>query len=105
MRTLTSSYLDEDELEGQDETWYCVRYDPRMCETCGFRQNIVHITIGETFIITFDAKDDEVMLVICADLQSEGWNPRIVEYHPDFGTSISIYDFSKILGKEYKQDG
>lgn len=66
----------------------------------------VHILvphINEPCIVIFDQKDDDVLLKTAILYSKNGMNPRIVDYVPDLGMSITVYDLSKMLGTEYEQ--
>jgi hypothetical protein len=70
-------------------------------------QRFLHLTLPnkEVPIIIFDQKDDDILLLSAMSWQyaSNTPNPRIVEYHPDMGLSIPIYDLASILGIKYER--
>jgi len=63
-----------------------------------------HVRIqGFGIIIIFDEKDDDILLEVATRMQKIGKNPKIVEYDPDFGESVTIYDLCRMMEVPYER--
>lgn len=99
MSSHTAAYLDEEEVD--DGPWFCLTCKPYFCIDCQKTQRFLHISLPKCNpppIVIFDKKDDEVLLESAIRWQERGKNPKIVDYHPDMGLSITVYDVKKIVG-------
>jgi hypothetical protein len=96
--TGTSAYLDDPDTE-DDGPWYCLVCKSFYCSDCKRRQEFLHVFIDtETVpIIIFNQKDDNTLLSCAVHWQNEGRNPRVIDYEPDFGLSMTIHDLKKIV--------
>lgn len=96
--TGTSAYLDDEDME-DDGPWFCLACKPFFCSDCKRTQRYAHIyfDMATVPIVIFDEKDDDTLLMCAMHWQKEGRNPRVVDYHPDFGLSITIHDLKKIV--------
>jgi hypothetical protein len=75
--------------------WYCVRTDPFSCPAlgCGF---VAHYMTGAHRIVVWPRIDDPTLFANARDAKDVGRNPRIIEYHPDFGPCIAWDEYVRI---------
>lgn len=100
MNTHTAAYLDEEE-EVDDGPWFCLTCKPFFCKDCNRQQQYLHISLPRCEpppIVIFETKDDDTLLESAMIWQKQGRNPRIIDYHPDLGLSITIYDVKQMVG-------
>lgn len=101
-RTLTHARLDED-IEIDDGSWYCVNVNEYRCPDCRTLVEFAHISLQRhPAIIIAEAKDDDILLEIAIVAQQLERNPKIIEYEPDFGLSITVEELCKMLGVHYE---
>jgi hypothetical protein len=96
----TNAYLDDQDTE-DDGPWFCLICKPFYCGDCRQTQEFLHIFIDTKTvpIVIFDQKDNDTLLKCAMVWQKEGRNPRIIDYEPDFGLSMTIHDLQKIMGE------
>ena len=97
----SSIFLEEEELEGEDELWidetggdhvgwFCVRTDPFPCpaDGCSF---VAEFMTAAHLILVWEERDDPNLLRHAQRAKEVGRNPAAVEYRPEFGPSASYY--------------
>jgi len=99
----TQAYPGYDELEEDEGPFYVLEFGkPKFCVTCGDYPQFMHVSINDRpIIIVFPEIDDEVLLRVAAEWQKAGTEPFISEYEPDFGLSMLISDYAKMVGVFY----
>src|ERR671935_2813112 len=86
---------EEEEIRADDddvdhEGWFCVATDPFPCPArgCTF---VARFMTAVHVILVWEVRDDPNLLRHAQRAKEVGRNPRVVEYEPSFGASISYY--------------
>jgi hypothetical protein len=87
---LEGEELWRDEETGDHAGWFCVRTDPFPCPAAGCTFVAEFMTAAH-MILVWEERDDPNLLRHAQRALAVGRNPRIVEYHTDYGPSASYY--------------
>jgi len=77
--------------EGADHSgWHCVSTDPFPCPAGGCAFVADYMTAAH-LVLVWEERDDPNLLRHAERAKTVGRNPRVVEYEPGYGPSVSYY--------------